>query len=228
MSVEASASNSDGAVYEDKAKDGTSSSTSSLGHPARDAGWDNNDDEIEFFKRVHGTILRVPPLGSRLLPAANMWASYWKTMIDDPEADLTFSEDETESSSDEDASSESSIGYEDRRAKTRCWAHGCRGREFDSLEDFERHQEETYYSSLFWCSECGTAFTSSVARDSHVAHGSCTGHEVGDGKNKISFSIKSTAAQATSARLNPMAQNQTLRRYSLLNSASSREQCEAT
>jgi hypothetical protein len=60
------------------------------------------------------------------------------------------------------------------RPKPQCWEHGCDGREFSTFSNLLRHQrEKAGLSAKPECPHCGTVFTRTTARNSHIAQGKC-------------------------------------------------------
>lgn len=59
-------------------------------------------------------------------------------------------------------------------ASTRCWDHGCNGRQFSTRSNLLRHQiEKGKARPNFKCPTCGAFFSRTTARNQHVAKNSC-------------------------------------------------------
>lgn len=57
---------------------------------------------------------------------------------------------------------------------TRCWDHGCNGRQFSTRSNLLRHQiEKGKARPNFKCPTCGAFFSRTTARNQHVAKNSC-------------------------------------------------------
>ncbi|QDS71337.1 hypothetical protein FKW77_002180 [Venturia effusa] len=58
--------------------------------------------------------------------------------------------------------------------KTECWDHGCQGRKFSTFSNFLRHQREKNGDlAKVRCERCGTEFTRTTAKKSHMRHNKC-------------------------------------------------------
>jgi hypothetical protein len=61
-----------------------------------------------------------------------------------------------------------------------CFEHGCNGRSFSSLGNYQRHlRERSGTLRIYQCTACGLRFTRSTARNLHVSQARCKGATFG-------------------------------------------------
>ena len=64
------------------------------------------------------------------------------------------------------------------QSKHQCFEHGCNGRQFSTFSNLLRHQREKNGTTpKVMCAVCGTEFTRTTARNSHMLGGHCKGRE---------------------------------------------------